>query len=258
MRLTFHTHATIPAPERLVLSGGSWRRRHLPVRYGVLERPGHGPVLIDAGWPVARPGDGVVPRLYRTLLRARVDRAADPAKILAPLGAPEAILLSHLHADHVGALPELSAPIHASRGALDRALAHPRRALRHGVATGLLPDPAAVTDLDGGDVPLPHGLGLGRDVLGDGSVLSVPLPGHADGQTGFLMPSFEPHVLYAADAQWLLPAILEDRLPRGPMTAVYHDAPAVPRIAARLRAFVEAGGRLVLNHDPAPVGPFAA
>ena len=117
----------------------------------------------------------------------------------------------------------------------------------------LLPD--AVIDL-AGDAILPFGLGRGRDILGDGSVFSVPLPGHADGHTGLLFPAFDPPVLYAADVQWVWRAIAEDRPPRGPARAVYDDANAAMESLARVRAFAAMGGRVVLCHDPDPVPDF--
>jgi len=254
VRLTFHVHARIPVPERLVLAGGR-SRADLAVRFGLLERPGHLPVLIDAGWPDRRPGESLALRLYRALLRPRIDAASTPAAVLGGRE-PAAVLLSHLHADHVGAVLGLGGvPVHGPARALAHARRHPWSALRHGVMTELLPD--TVHDLEGG-MPLPFGLGRGRDVLGDGSVLSVPLPGHAEGHAGLLFPAFDPPVLYAADVQWVWPAIAENRPPRGPARAIY----AVPRAAmeslARVRAFAAEGGRVVLCHDPAPVPDFAA
>ena len=239
-------------PARLVLAGGRGRL-DLAVRFGLLDRPGCPPVLIDAGWPDRHPGEGLALRLYRALLRPRIDPAKSPAAVLGARQ-PGALLLTHLHADHVGLARSLDGtPIHAPAQALDRARRHPWRVLRHGVLAGLLPD--TVIDL-AGDTPLPFGLGRGKDVLGDGSVFSVPLPGHADGHTGLLFPAFDAPVLYAADVQWVWPAIAEDRPPRGPARAVYADARAAMESLARVRDFAAAGGRVVLCHDPDPVPDF--
>ncbi len=242
-------------PERLVLADGRGRA-DLAVRFGVLERPGQPPVLIDAGWPDRRAGDGLLLWLYGAVLRPRIDPAVSPQAVLGGQR-PGAMLLTHFHADHVGAARDLAGvPIHAPARALAEARRHPWRALRHGVMAGLLPQ--AVIDL-AGDLALPFGLGCGgRDVLGDGAVLSVPLPGHAEGHTGLLFPAFDPPVLYAADVQWVWPAIAEGRPPRGPARAVYADAGAAMESLARVRAFAKAGGRVVLCHDPASVPVFAA
>jgi glyoxylase-like metal-dependent hydrolase (beta-lactamase superfamily II) len=236
-----------------VLAGGRGRL-NLSVRFGVLERTGQPPVLIDAGWPDRRPGDGPALGLYRALMRPRIDASRSPAAVLAGR-TPAAVLLTHLHADHVGVVRSLAGiPVHAPAQALDRARHQPWQALRHGVIARLLPQ--SVIDL-AGDTPLPYGLGRGKDVLGDGSVFSVPLPGHADGHTGLLFPAFDTPVLYAADVQWVWPAIAEDRPPRGPARAVYHDARAAMESLARVRDFAAAGGRVVLCHDPDPIAVFS-
>lgn len=256
MRLSFLIQGRLPAPERFVLRGGGWGRVPLALRYGILERAGHGPVLIDAGWPVPGPGAGRALRLYDWIMGATLDPALAPEHVT-----PEAVLLSHLHADHVGALTSLPAgtPVHTDAAAWTRARKGGWQALRHAVFAELLPPQTNIIALNAGaPVELPFGLGQGHDVLGDGSVLSVALPGHADGHTGFVFPAFDTPVLYAADAQWLLAALEPGRAPRGPMTRVYSDPNAVPDTIARVHAFARAGGRVVLNHDPAPAGPFEA
>lgn len=252
MRLTFHTQARIPVPARLVLAGGRGKL-DLAVRFGLLERPGAAPVLIDAGWPERGTGEGLALAIYRALLRPRVDAAKSAAAVLGNR-VPGALLLTHLHADHLGPARSMQGvPIHAPALALERARRHPWRALRHGVMAELLPD--EVIDL-AGDAPLPFGLGRGKDVLGDGSVFSVPLPGHADGHYGLLFPAFDPPVLYAADVQWVWRAIAENRPPRGPARAIYDDANAAMDSLARVRAFAAMGGQVVLCHDPDPVPDF--
>ena len=265
MRLIFPSHGTIPTPERLVLRGGRRTRVPLAIRYGVLLREGHGPVLVDAGWPEPRAGDSRPLCLYRRALGARLRPERHPLAVLRDLshgpGDVEAIALTHLHADHVGALRDFpDAPIHAPLEALRRATRGGLGVLRHGVFAELLPADALAraTDVGGEEVELPHGLGRGRDVLGDGSMVSVDLPGHADGHTGYLFPRFDPPVLFAADAQWVLAALRENRPPRGPARLVYSDRAAVEPTVRRVRRFERGGGRVVLAHDPEPVPDFAA
>ena len=252
MRLTFHTQARISVPARPVISNGRGSLQ-LPVPFGLLERPGHAPVLIDAGWPERAPGERLALKIYRAFLRPRVDPAKSPAAILANR-IPAALLLTHLHADHLGPARYLqNVPIHAPALALGQARSHPWRALRHGIMTELLPQ--SVIDL-AGDTRVPFNLGRGKDILGDGSVFSVPLPGHAEGHTGLLFPIFDPPVLYAADVQWVWSAIAENRPPRGPARAVYDNEDAAMESLARVRAFAALGGRVVLCHDPDPVPDF--
>jgi hypothetical protein len=57
-------------------------------------------------------------------------------------------------------------------------------------------------------------------------------------------------LLYAADAQWLMQAIVEDRLPGWPARWTLED-PAAARVSARrISAFAAAGGEVVLCHEP--------
>lgn len=54
----------------------------------------------------------------------------------------------------------------------------------------------------------------GLDLLGDGSLLGVPLPGHSHGQLGLFMPDADGRPAFlVADACWSLPALREGRLP---------------------------------------------
>ena len=216
----------------------------LAVRFGLLERPGHLPVLIDAGWPDRRPGESLALRLYRALLRPRIDAASTPAAVLGGRE-PAAVLLSHLHADHVGAVLGLGGvPVHGPARALAHARRHPWSALRHGVMTELLPD--TVHDLEGG-MPLPFGLGRGRDVLGDGSVLSVPLPEHArDMRASF--PAFGPaRSLWRDVCKWGLARHIAENLP--PPTGAGDLWPFRARAMeslARVRAFAPRGPVVLL------------
>jgi hypothetical protein len=96
-----------------------------------------------------------------------------------------------------------------------------------------------------GDVP------GGVDLFGDGSVVTVDLPGHADGQFGLLFPDLERPLLYGVDAQWLIKALVENRTPGLPATLLAEDAAALDPTSATLRRFMATGGEVMLCHDPA-------
>jgi glyoxylase-like metal-dependent hydrolase (beta-lactamase superfamily II) len=239
----------------LVLRGGRWGRTRLAVRYGVFTHPREGLVLIDAGWATARPGDSLALRLYHALMPAQVQADQSPALLK-----PARVLLSHLHADHVGCLRDLppDIPVHANTTAWTRAVKGGLGVLRHAVFPELLASQTVIGFDQGPPVELPYGLGSGHDLFGDGSVLTVPLPGHADGHTGFLFPAFDPPVLYAADAQWVLAALAPGKDPRGPLRRVYSDPSAVPGTIEKIRTFRDAGGVAILSHDPDPAPEFQA
>ena len=57
----------------------------------------------------------------------------------------------------------------------------------------------------------------GHDLLGDGSLVGVPLPGHSHGQLGLFIPDAGGRPAFlVADACWSLPALRDGRLPAIP------------------------------------------
>jgi len=249
----FPNSAFVTAPERLVLKGGDWRRLRIPVRYGRFDHRIFGRCLIDTGYsPRVTTGRRSAPLwLYSKILAPELtDRAlpgADPAI--------NVILLSHLHADHVSALRDYpEARIFADGAALDHFLSKSWIGRTHkGCFRELLPDGLQEKVLRFETLPrqeAPMGLGEAADIFGDGSVLAVPLPGHMRGHTGFLFRNPVAPILYAADADWLARAILEDRSPSYPARLILDDPAEAARTATRIRNFVSLGGRLVLCHDP--------
>lgn len=256
--LRFPSSATIHAPEALVLRKGRWSGIAIPIRYGAFTHSIGGRCLIDTGYTrrVSEGKRSPALTLYTALLGPKLTGDILPGA----LPGVDTILLTHLHADHVSGLKDYP----GARVVLDKgALAHFLAAgawgrLRHGVFAELLPEDLltrgeALESLPEREAPL--GLGPGRDVFGDGSVLGVPLPGHMLGHWGYVFTRFETPLLYAGDAQWLARAALEDRPPGWPASLIFHDHRAARQTEARLRAFAAAGGRLVFCHDPEAVEP---
>ncbi|RUT99621.1 MBL fold metallo-hydrolase, partial [Mesorhizobium sp. USDA-HM6] len=131
----------------------------------------------------------------------------------------------------------------------------PRQNLRHGVFAELFPTDFE-TRLDGLSskprIEVSAGVPGGADLFGDGSVIAVDLPGHADGQFGLLFAGLDRPLLYAVDAQWLLRALAENRTPGFPATLIAEDAAMIEPTSAVLRRFLATGGEVMLCHDPAP------
>jgi glyoxylase-like metal-dependent hydrolase (beta-lactamase superfamily II) len=259
----FINSATIRAPERLLLRGGSWRSIAVGVRYGLMVHPDLGPVLIDTGYgPRATEGSGrgFLLKTYGAILRPVLDRQGAPAAALARLGFAAAdvrrIVVTHFHADHIAALRDFPNATFITSGeavAQIGAMSASSR-IRNGIFDELLPTDfaARVLPLEAcAQRHLPFGLGAGHDIFGDGTCLAVDLPGHGIGHFGLVWPKLSPPLLYGVDATWLSEA-LALRLPAGIVTAVYHDRVATVASAARVRAFGEAGGRVVLCHDRVP------
>lgn len=263
-RPVFPVSATIGAWRWLVLAGGGWRRLDLAVRYGIWARPGTPPILIDTGYGLrscVSPERSMPLRLYGRVLRPRLGpddlMPARLARLGFTPGDVRLAIVTHFHADHIDGLKDLPAARFLVSAEAWQAASRPGRLARlgGGLFDELLPSDfrSRLSFIE--DLPrrsLPFGLGDGHDVLGDGSLLALPLAGHAPGHFGLLWPDLDPPLLYAADAQWLWQAIADDRAPGLATRLVAHDRAAARATMARLRAFAEAGGEVVLCHDPSP------
>jgi glyoxylase-like metal-dependent hydrolase (beta-lactamase superfamily II) len=254
-RPVFLNSALVSAPERFVLRGGRWSNIRIPVRFGLYEHPVAGRCLIDTGYTHRVTGGqrSFFLRAYASLLRPRLQPDALPAA--APQA--DAILLTHLHADHVSALRDYpQARIYADGAGVDHFLAgSASNRIRHGVFRELLPADFSDRLIRFESLPrveAPLGLGEARDVFGDGEVLAVPLPGHMRGHTGFIWPKLSRPLLYAADAQWLARAVMEGRPPGAPARWIMDDIRADAETRARIAAFARAGGEVAYCHDPEP------
>ncbi|MDX8482008.1 MBL fold metallo-hydrolase [Mesorhizobium sp. VK24D] len=264
MKIVFANSAWVNAAERLILRGGSWRSVRLRVRYGLIFHPSEGPVLIDTGYtPEALTGErrGRMLRLYGALLKPELNAAEQVLPVLKHFGLSQdeirTVIVTHFHADHISGLSLFpKARFIASDAAWARVKARtPRQNWRHGVFVELFP-PDFDARLDGLSskprIEARDDVLGGADLFGDGSVIAVDLPGHADGQFGLLFAGLERHLLYAVDVQWLLTALIESRTPGFPATLIAEDARAIEPTSAMLRRFVAAGGDVMLCHDPAP------
>ncbi|TPO13629.1 MBL fold metallo-hydrolase [Mesorhizobium sp. B1-1-5] len=264
MKLVFASSAWVSAAERLILRGGSWQSVRLRVRYGLIFHPAAGPVLIDTGYTqeaLSGARRSRMLRLYGALLKPELNAAEQVLPVLRRFGlSPDdirTIIVTHFHADHISGLSLFrNARFIASDAAWARVKARsPRQNLRHGIFTELFP-PDFETRLEALSakrrVEAREGVPGGADLFGDGSVIAVDLPGHADGQFGLLFTGPARPLLYAVDAQWLLAALTESRTPGFPATLVAEDAEAIEPTSAMLRRFLASGGEVMLCHDPTP------
>jgi len=230
--------------EAVAVRGGAWRQAVFPALFAALETPS-GWLVVDTGYAprvleLCRMGWW---RLYPWLLPVFISPEQTAAAQLA--GEKIAgVFLTHFHADHEGGLRDFpSVPFYAGREGWEAA-----RGLR-GLASmraahlpGLLPEDFAerVRLIDCGQTAapdwVPAGWSQGADVLGDGTLWAVPLPGHAAGQLGLMFQDENNDLVFlVADAMWRVDWLLPDHGPRWPVRFVTHDGRAFWKTLTRLR-----------------------
>ncbi|WP_019954983.1 MBL fold metallo-hydrolase [Yoonia vestfoldensis] len=258
----FANSALVKAPERFVLREAPWRQRALWVRYGLYLGAASGPVLIDTGYTshaLHDAGRSAALRFYGRALGASLQPRGQPVPFLARHGLrPEEIttvVVTHFHADHVSGLRLFpNARFIAARAGWDALRAHGTLGnLRHAVFPELLP-PDFADRLDPIErkpaVRTDHGTAY--DLMGDGALLALPLPGHAVGHVGLLFTRLAKPLLYAVDTQWMLAALPAPRRPGFPAMLVATDRAAQARSCDLVAGVAAAGGDVLLCHDPTP------
>jgi glyoxylase-like metal-dependent hydrolase (beta-lactamase superfamily II) len=260
VKLTFHTSATVAAPHALVDRQASWKRHSFPIKYGVLEHPIDGLILVDTGYSdaIARSRD---PHIigYRRILGPQLHAQQEAKAVVMTMGAAVCdvrhILLSHLHADHICGLENFpNAKIHASATSL-AGWKNPTDFVSSlkGFFPCLLPRFGERNTSDTANASkflLPWG-GAGFDVMKDGSIIAIDLPGHMKGHVGFYFPKLNEPVLYAADADWTLAGLNDDAPPPWPARLIVDDVSA---LLASKRTVVTArsmGVPIILSHGDA-------
>ncbi|NGZ76301.1 MBL fold metallo-hydrolase [Saccharibacillus alkalitolerans] len=256
-------------PEWVTIRGGSLRSVRIPALFACIGHPVLGPVLFDTGYSERffAETDPFPARLYRMVTPVEFDPGDSAARRLAAAGFDPAsirrVVVSHFHADHVAGLRDFpKAEFLYEREALDSM----RRlrgigAVKRGFLPGLLPedfDARARPFAPESRIEVPEGLLPGfpfrrvTDVLGDGSLLAVDLPGHAYGQIGLLLRTERGPALLCADAAWSEAAYRENRPPSALAGIIMPDRRAYADSFRALRALHESFPELtiVASHCP--------
>jgi glyoxylase-like metal-dependent hydrolase (beta-lactamase superfamily II) len=233
-----------------VLRGASRRPIECHSLVGLIEHPTAGWMLWDtgyaarmftatAGWPYL---------LYRLATPLRLRPELEAIQQIARWGLKASdirrVIISHFHADHVAGLldfPEAEL-ITSADGYSDVAPRNGLNALRKGFLPSLVPADFTrralfITSFQGPELPT---LGPTHDLMDDGSLLLVRLPGHARGQIGMLAHTERGRVLFAADGAWFSRSYREKRLPGRSTYAIVDDADAVGATIEKLHDFAQA------------------
>jgi len=252
MKLSVLEAGFCTAPEHVTLGSGTWRAKPLPALFTLLEHPSFGPVLFDTGYGLRVFSEtrqfplSLYPRITPITLRESdlaVQRLARRGLRADDIGH---ILISHFHADHVGALrdfpkarliywPEAWQAVAGRRG---------WRALRAGFVPGLLPtdfDARGEALVPGRLRPLPPEYAPfheGVDLFGDESAWAVRLPGHATGQMGLFVRADDGEQYFlVADACWHTSALRTGQGPHPLANLIFANAAEYQRTLGQLHQF---------------------
>jgi len=251
-------------PQAMTLRGGHWCPVSFPALVGLIRHRDFGPILFDTGYDERffAATEPFPERLYR--MATPVDLAAGdalPAQLarhgLAP-GDIAGVFVSHFHGDHVAGLSAFpGARIFCAREGLQRIRRGGRFSrVRQGLLSALVPGDIADRALffeDLPPVPLPEHLApftRGVDVLGDGALSAVELPGHCPGHWGLVIrPDGQKPVFFIGDAAWSMTAISENRPPPALTTTLLGNTRTYRQSLTALQAVARTGAvELIPSH----------
>jgi len=198
-----------------------------PSSVAVIEHPSKGVILFDTGYS---PRFFVETRSFPESLYAKITPVTvdESTSVLGQLRARgiaardvTRVVLSHFHADHIAGLRDFTSAqfvYHQDAFSKLKNLGRLGR-LRAGFLPGLLP-----ADFEERSASLNEsrftryesplvGFERGCDLLLDGSLVVIPLPGHAAGHVGLLVRSDQGEKFLIADAAWSRRSIRENRMP---------------------------------------------
>lgn len=240
-------------PEIATRRDGALRPCEFPALATLLHHRVHGWLLFDTGYaPHFHVATHPFPeRLYRWVTPVHLQPDESLVQQLAAQDIAAAqirwVLLSHLHGDHVAGVADFpQAQVACARQAWDDLHGRGRiAATRQGFLPALL---------DGvrprlhwfEDCPLAHppdmlrGFAEVRDLFGDGSLLLVPLPGHAPGHYGLWFEDEQGPVFLVADAVWSSDALRKGVPPPALVSAWLGDRPRYEHTLRQLQALQQA------------------
>lgn len=191
----------------IIFRGMPRKKRRFPASAVLIRHRSLGNILFDAGYSREIFRGGLLLKLYRLVnpvsLKTGETIAEKIRKEGTDPGSVKTIILSHAHPDHCGGLSQFADyELIASKEVLESLQKPSPRSL---VFKSLLPDPGSIRRMRLPGVPLKEHF-LCRifpqvyDLLGDGSIIGVLLPGHCKGQLGIWLPDL--NLFLAADACW--------------------------------------------------------
>lgn len=249
LKTTFFTTGYTTAHKRIAIRGGGWKKIKFHATCMLWEHPELGYIVWDTGytprffeatqaWPMSiyRRSTPVTCIPEWTLAAQLKEKNIDPLEI-------KHVLISHFHADHIGGLRDFpNAHFWCSKTAWKEAQTLAGfQAVRRGFIPAFLPDNFSahlsfyenISAQDRSDPLQRH-----YDILGDGSLKIIYLPGHARGQMGVNFTRIDGlEFLQTADAYWLSESIRENKYPSRLTNLFFDSREDYERSFQKIRAF---------------------
>ena len=258
-----HVGPTKKSQTNWLLTSRTWTEP-LPINVYIIQHE-RGLVLFDTGQDRASVTDphyfprGPLGAIYSRLARFDIAEGDTLTRLLAAAGFDIAdvrtAIVSHLHQDHIGGLPELGhADILVSAVELDDA-SKPRAELRgllrkHIALPGLHWQPIEFSPLAGVE-PFDRGC----DVFDDGSLVLLPTPGHTPGSSSLLVrrPGHAP-LLLVGDLTYDVERMQRGDVPgSGDQAEMHRSSELVAQLRERMPELV-----VLAAHDPGAAGRLRA
>ena len=242
----------------------SWTWTRFYAVFVYFEHPVHGGCLIDTAYSdeFFRATQWPPQRLYRWLTPVHLEEQQDARERLRASGIdPDSvrqIFVSHFHADHIAGLKCFTqAQFIYRREAFDRLQRQSVFSqVQHGFLRELIPPDFTQRGCPLDETRFAAGIGDWQgfqtcDYWGDGSLLLVDLPGHADGHFGLVLHSVNGRIFYIVDACWHVQVLLDKSPLPWISRRIQHDAAAYFATQEKLRQLTgRTGIELIACHCP--------
>ena len=260
-------------PQIMTIRDGSLCATDYPAYVGIIRHPDHGIILFDTGYDPAffKATQPFPERFYRWATPVQLDQGETAKQWLASLGIDlkdvKALVLSHFHGDHIAGLTSFpNASIYCSAAGLKQIQSGSRLSrVTQGLLSTLVPADIEKRAVFFENLPpsnLPSAFApfeTAADLLGDGSLLAVELPGHCKGHWGLALRNHnDGDILLIADAAWSIGAVRRNVPPPRLTTALLGHTQTYRETLEKLNAITYRNQSLTLlpSHCPAAAKAF--